>query len=195
MNNRKPQKAQVSKKRPVHTYAELWHGAGVLLKRAQDEPKGSKWLLMGHLILIEFSFEAYLNHIGPKLFAYWKQVLEKKLSIENKIDLICERVGINLPKNIRPRKTVNELFKFRNQIAHGETISIEENTIRDIDQYLDEFIGIPPLTKWEKYCNENNSKIALEDIKKVMELIQKKANPKEPLFFSGISEASASLQQ
>ena len=74
MTTGRPPKAQVSKKRTVHTYAELWHGSRVLLERAQAEPKGSKWLWMGSLFLTAFSFEAYLNHIGPKVFECWESL-------------------------------------------------------------------------------------------------------------------------
>ena len=110
MTTRKLQKAQVSKKRDVHTYAELWHGSGVLLERGQAELKGSKWLWMGSLILTAFSLEAYLNHIGPKIFACWKAALERPLSPEGKLDIICEKLGIDLHRGKRPRQTIKELF-------------------------------------------------------------------------------------
>jgi hypothetical protein len=60
----KPPKSLVSKKRPVNTYAELWHGSKILLERAQAEIRGSKWLWMASLTLTAFSLEAYLTGVS-----------------------------------------------------------------------------------------------------------------------------------
>jgi hypothetical protein len=166
MSASKPPKAKISKKRNVHTYAESWHGSGILLERGQAEIKGSKWLWMGSLILTAFSFEAYLNHVGPKLFACWDAL--EILSPEGKLDIICESLGVVFLKDERPRQTVHDLIKFRNNLAHGKTVSIEENTVRDVDKYLDEFIGKRPLAIWEKYCTEKKALRARKDIEQIM---------------------------
>jgi hypothetical protein len=194
MKNRKPPQARVSKKRDVHTYAELWHGSRVLLERAQAGPKGSKWLWMGSLLLAAFSFEAYLNHIGPEVFECWDAI--EVLSPEGKLDMICESLGIVFFKDERPRQTVHELIKFRNNLAHGKTVTVEENTNRDVDQYLDEFIGIRPLAIWEGYCTEKNAIRTRDDVEKILRLIHEKVTMgKELLFGFGIYTASASLDQ
>jgi hypothetical protein len=194
MINRKPPKARVSKKRDVHTYAELWHGSRVLLERGQAELKGSKWLWMGSLILTVFSFEAYLNHIGPKLFSCWN-IFEKGISPEGKLSIVCERLGIDLPKDRRPRQTVRDLVEFRNKLAHGKTETLESNkTLRTNDEFLEKFIVKPLRQTWEDYCTENNALRAREDIKQVMQLIHEKAKPdNDPLFGFGMYSASASL--
>ncbi len=193
MTNQKPQKAHVSKKRTVHTYAELWHGSRILLERAQAEPKGSKWLWMGSLFLTVFSFEAYLNHIGPKVFECWDSL--EMLSPEGKLDIICENLGIFFFKDKRPRQTIHELIMFRNKLAHGSTVDVEENTSRDVDQYLDEFIGIRPLAFWEEYCTEKNTIKAREDIENVLRLIHDKVKPENDFLFSfGMSLHSAKVQ-
>jgi len=192
MTTGRPPKAKVSKKRNVHTYAELWHGSWVLLERAKAEPKGSKWLWMSSLIFTAFSFEAYLNHIGPKLFACWDG-LEVR-SPEGKFDVFCEKLGIALPKDQRPRQTIKETLRFRNNLAHGKTVTIEEEAIPDVDQYFEEFFGQRPLATWKKYCTERNALKAREDIKQVMQMIHEKAKPdNDPLFGFGMYSASASL--
>ena len=70
MEPRKP-KVVVSKTRTVNTYADLWHGSRILLERTHSAPKGSYWLWMASLIFTAFTLEAYLNHIGSKLFKCW----------------------------------------------------------------------------------------------------------------------------
>jgi hypothetical protein len=194
MKARKPPKAQVSKKRNIHTYYELWHGSWVLLQRAQAKPEGSYWLWMGSLLFTAFSLEAYLNHIGPKLFSCWDAL--EVLSPEGKLDIICERLAIDLPKDKRPRQTVRELIKFRNNLAHGKTVAIEEKAVHDVDQNLYEFMGKRPLATWEEYCTEHNAQRAREDIEQIMQLIHEKAKIENGRLFSpGLIEASASLHK
>ncbi|MDI6853684.1 MAG: hypothetical protein QME75_08800 [Deltaproteobacteria bacterium] len=193
MTTKKLPKAQVYKERTIHTYSELWHGSGVLLQRAKGEPKGSYWLWMGSLILTAFAFEAYLNHIGPKLFSYWDAL--ETLSPENKLNVICEKLKIDLPKNNRPRQTVHGLFRFRNNLAHGKTITIKERFEIDVNQCTDKFLANQKAT-WETYCTKRNSDRVREDIEKVMRLIHEKANlENDPLYGFGMYSASAKLQQ
>lgn len=198
MTTRKTSEAKVTKKRRIHTYAELWRGSKVLLllAREQAEQKGSYWLWMGSLILTAFSFEAYLNHIGPKIFKSWKGALER-VPPKGKLDVVCEKLEIDLPKGKRPRKTVSWLFEFRNKLAHGRTETLEEKeALHHGDHYdLYEFLGKPPLTVWEKDCTEDNALRAQEDIQQVMELINEAMPENEPLFDFGMYEASASMQQ
>jgi hypothetical protein len=187
-------KARVSKKRTVNTYAFLWDYSHKLLELSQNAPQGYKRpLWIGSLIFTAFTFEAYLNHIGKKLFSCW-DLFEKAVNREGKLDIVCKRLGIkDFPKGKRPRQTVRKLLEFRDKLAHGKTIPLgPEITFLDADQYLERFIEEPLLAEWEKYCKESNSKIAREDIKIIIELIQEKANPEEPLFFTGLFEASAS---
>jgi hypothetical protein len=190
----KPQKALVSKKRPVNTYAELLHGSRILIERGQVELRGSKWLWMASLTLTAFSLEAYLNHIGPKIFQTWQDSLEKTLSPEGKLELICEVLKIDMPKDKRPRQTVTELIRFRNHIAHGKSVIIEKSTDHDVDQYLDEFLGKRPVAVWEEYCTERNALRAFDDVKEILKMIHDKANPEnDPLFSMGIEECSAQI--
>ena len=147
---------------------------------------------MGSLLLTAFSFEAYLNHIGPEVFECWDAI--EVLSPEGKLDIICESLGIIFFKDKRPHQTVHELIKFRNNLAHGKTVTVEDNTNRNVDQYLDEFIGIRPLAIWESYCTEKNAIKARDDIEKVLQLIHDKVKPEnDPLFSFGVSLHSASL--
>ena len=149
---------------------------------------------MGSLLLTAFSFEAYLNHIGPEVFEC-SDVLEV-LSPEGKLDIICESMGIVFFKDERPYQTIHELIKFRNNLAHGKTVTVKKNTNRDVDQYLDEFLAIRPLAIWEDYCTEKNATRARDDVEQILRLIHEKVKTEEePLFGFGIYTASASLDQ
>ncbi len=149
---------------------------------------------MGSLLLTAFSFEAYLNHIGPEVFEC-SDVLEV-LSPEGKLDIICESMGIVFFKDERPYQTIHELIKFRNNLAHGKMVTVKKNTNRDVDQYLDEFLAIRPLAIWEDYCTEKNATRARDDVEQILRLIHEKVKTEEePLFGFGIYTASASLDQ
>jgi len=138
-------KARVSKTRTVHTYAELWHGSRVLLERAEAEAKGSFWVRMSSLLLTAFTLEAYLNHIGPKLFTSWTTL--EVLPPLGKLDVVCEKLNLSFPAKQRPRQTIDELFRFRNLLTHGKTVILTEpDQLKDIDAYLDEFLGQKPPT-------------------------------------------------
>jgi len=194
VTTQKPPKVQILKERTVNTYSDLWHGSGVLLQLSQEDPKGSYWLWMGSLILAAFSIEAYLNHIGPKIFASW-HIFKKVVSPEGKLDIICKELNIKLPKDKRPRQTVRELFKFRNKLAHGMTIPIKEESFCDVNQHWYNYMGKKLLATWESYCTEENAKREREDIKQVVERIHESAKLTDDHLFSlGFSVATASLK-
>src|SRR5277367_4446052 len=128
--------AQVSKKRTLNTYNELWFGSDVLLARAKAEPQGSYWVVMGSAILTAFAMEAYLNHIGSKIFKTWDAL--EPLSPSGKIDVVCEKLGLSFPRGVRPRQSIEELFRFRNQLAHGKSIKLEMvDVTEDVESFMD----------------------------------------------------------
>ena len=61
----------VKKKRDVNTYALLWHTSWCLLEIGKNQSEGSFHQFLGSLAFTAFTLEAYLNHIGPKLFKTW----------------------------------------------------------------------------------------------------------------------------
>lgn len=189
-----PKKAVVSKTREVHTYAELWHGSRVLLERAQADPKGCYWLWMASLVFSAFSLEAYLNHIGSKLFRSWNAL--ERLSPEEKLLVVCEKLNLEFDSGVRPLNTIRQLFKFRNDVAHGKTVTVREDDIVDINEYLDKYLGQRPLATWEKYCTEQNAELTREDVEKVIRKIHDTAKPEDdPAFFFGIAIHSATVQE
>ncbi len=188
-------KARVSKTRTVHTYAELWHGSQVLLERAEAEAKGSFWVFMSSLLLTAFTLEAYLNHIGQKLFTSWATL--EVLSPLGKLEVVCEKLGVSFPAGQRPRQTINELFRFRNALAHGKTVTITEpEQLKHVDEYLDEFLGQRPRTLWEKLSSTSaHAKRAREDVEQVIRALHEAANPEnDPIFFTGMGSHSAKLE-
>jgi hypothetical protein len=194
LTSRKP-KARITKSRTVNTYAELWHGSDVLLQKAEADEKGSAWVLMSSLLLTAFTLEAYLNHIGQRLFGTWPAL--EVLSPMSKLDVISEKLDLSFPRANRPRQTIEQLFRFRNALAHGKTeIITAPDELRDADEYLDEYLGQRPLTEWEKLLTSAiHAKRARDDVEDVIRTIHKAGKPEnDPVFFSGIGSHSATLE-
>ncbi len=188
-------KARVSTTRTVHTYADLWHGSGVLLERAEAEAKGSFWVSMSSLLFTAFTLEAYLNHIGQKLFTSWATL--EVLSPLGKLDVVCEKLGLSFSAAQRPRQSIDELFRFRNVLAHGKTVTITEpEQLKDIDEYLDEFLGQKPRTLWEKLSSTSaHAKRAREDVEQVIRALHEAANQEnDPIFSTGMSSHSGKFE-
>jgi hypothetical protein len=60
--------------RQVHTYAEIRHAAQCLLQMGRSQPEGNYFQFMSSLVFSAFTLEAYLNHIGNKLFDCWEKI-------------------------------------------------------------------------------------------------------------------------
>jgi hypothetical protein len=187
-------RVRISRERTVNTYAELWHGSRVLLEMAEKEPPGYFWILMSAHLLTAFTLEAYLNHIGPKLFTSWKTL--EPLTPLAKLDLVAERLELSFPPDVRPGQAIRDLFRFRNAVAHGKTVTLRpEDQLAKPEEYLALMNRHPP-TLWEKELSTiRRVRNAREDVEKTIREIHAKAKPKnDPLFFMGLGIYSASSE-
>src|SRR5260370_18163995 len=99
-----------SRERIIHTHAELWHASRVVLRSGQQTPKDSAWQFLASAIFTAFAFEAYLNHVGPKVYARWDDV--ERLSPLAKLDLICHFLNVSITQGAE-LSAIKELFDFR----------------------------------------------------------------------------------
>ena len=187
------QKARVSKERQVNTYAEMWHASNVMLLKANKDPEGSYYQLMASLIFTAFTLEAYLNHIGQRIFKCWKDL--EWLSPSRKLNVIAEKLEVKKDDAKRPFHTVSKLFKFKNDIAHGKSIYLKsEDQIRVVDDTLREYMHELSKTPWEKYCNLRNAERAREDVESIIQTLHKTSNITDgTLFAFDISSSLATL--
>jgi hypothetical protein len=185
-------KVQVERERIVNTYAELWHGSGSLLKSAQEHEEGSFWTSMASLALTAFTFEAFLNHIGVRLFATWEDM--ESLSPMQKLSVLCERLNVNFDKGARPFQSLTTLVKFRNALAHGKTEKLNPKpTIEDAEKVAKSIRDDRPRTDWELLCSPEFASRAREDLKQVVEQLHGAAKIKdESPFMMGFTLRSAS---
>lgn len=194
----KPRKAVVSKKRVVHTYAELWHASGCVLAAGLRDERGSSWQFLSSIVLTAFAFEAYLNHVGSSVLRTWDEL--ERLPPLAKFNLLCELLGVTFPKgkSSRPLQTVIELLAFRSAIAHGRSETLAPAPVlRDVNEKLGEFLGQRPMTRWECLIQSGSfAERAREDLEHVLKKLHaRRKEPKEALFMFGLGFHSARHQK
>ena len=148
---------------------------------------------MASLIFTAFMMEAYLNHIGQRIFVCWDDL--EQLSPRKKLNVIAEKLGVEKDEGKRPYRTLSELFKFRNSVAHGKPVPpISDSQIRLVDDTLDKYMHEFLRTPWEKYCTSENAKRALEDMEAIIKELHKAAGITDKFPFSfGMQSSSATL--
>ncbi len=179
-------KVTLHKKREVRTHASLWHTSRCLMERGQAQEEASQHQFMASLVFTAFTLEAYLNWLGERLFSRWGYL--DRLRPTEKLDLISDQLKVSVDYGKRPWQTIDQLFKFRNKIAHGKSVLLETKTTEPLSGYLDNFSNIAR-TDWEKYSTGRNAQRAREDVGQILEVLHAAAN-----ITDGLSPFSAGIQ-
>jgi len=175
-------RSKINKERQVITYAELWHTSEWLLKQGQNQEEGSFHQFMGSLAFTAFSFEAYLNHIGPRVFRNWEAL--ERLGPKEKLDIMAEKIGLSVEYGKRPWGIMKELFGFRNEIAHGKSIKIAEEQIVPLGKE-DDCVRELAKTRWERFSTRQNAEGARKDVEEMVKALHAKAEIKDEFPFIG----------
>ena len=110
---------------------------------------------MASLVFTAFTLEAYLNHIGPKVFKCWDDL--ERLAPRKKLNVIAERLQVDINYGKRHWQVMKNLFGFRNDIAHGKSEDVKSSKVVPLDKYSDRSLGEYVRTKWEKYSTRENA--------------------------------------
>ena len=150
---------------------------------------------MASLIYTAFTMEAYLNHIGEQIFGCWDDL--DGLSPRKKLNVIAEKLMVGKDDGKRPFQTLKKLLDFRDDVAHGKTIFLKtESEIRIVNSGLDDYMHKSLETEWEKYCTQDNAKLASEDVESIMSKFRKALNRSDDdLFFPPVRDSIATLIQ
>jgi hypothetical protein len=187
-------KVIINKEREVNTYAEMWHTSRYLLDKGIEDQKGCYHQFMASLVFTAFTFEAYFNHIGPQLFKCWSDL--ERLGPKEKLNVIAERLGVEIEYGKRPWQVMKQLFGFRNDIVHGKSQLIKLSKIIPHPKFSDVRLGEQVRTDWEKYCTQRNAQKAREDVEAIINELHRigKFKPDYP-FFTGIQSNSATYSK
>ena len=106
------------------------------------------------LIALAFSIEALVNFTGAKSVQNWKE----KQPFHNKIQKVCQAIGINFDGQIEPFKLVESLKTIRDQIAHGKPFDgpVDVTSSTELKQAI---------TPWGKYLTPTYINHAYEQVK------------------------------
>jgi hypothetical protein len=191
MNSKK--KVIVTKERNVTTYAEMWHTSYCLLVKGQEEPRMSVHQFRASLVFTAFTLEAYLNHIGVKIFSCWEDL--ERLSPKEKLNVIAERLELEVLYGKRPWQIMKKLFQFRNDIAHGKSTKARSEKTLPLEKHSDDdFHELFERTRWEKYCTEKNAIRTREDVEAIVKIMHKAAGFENDFpFVSGFQVRSATI--
>jgi hypothetical protein len=177
--------ATFSATREVRTFADLHHAALVMLKKTQEEPRGSAFTTMAALLFTAFTLEAYLNHLGHLRIAFWPEI--DSIRVMDKLGCLCKDLSIQPDFSRRPFQTLSQLFRFRNSLAHGRTEVLKAE--KQINAEDDPWTHLPK-TDWEEFCTLPNALRAREDIGAVIALLHKAAGMGDRPFMHGSATSS-----
>lgn len=119
-------------------------------------------------VFLAFWVESYLNYSLQHLYSGVEYVAVERLSTKKKAELIAEKLGIDFSDY---KCTVNELFNFRNSLAHGKTeiLGDVEDSSWTLAQYNNgsaasilgdyEDLDAQLELEWESYLKKDNSLI------------------------------------
>lgn len=169
MKKPEKRKAHVTKQRDVRIHAELWHTANCLLNVGQLQREGSAHQFRASLVFRAFFLEAFLNWMGQHLIPHWKYL--ERLKPREKLDLLADLINVRPDYGLRPWQIVNDLFGFRNDIAHGKPENLISETLEDLDELLDGKLGEPIQADWERFCTEKKAVAAKEDVEKIANVL------------------------
>jgi len=149
-------------------------------------------------VLTAFTFEAYLNHIGPRTVHDWAE--KERFAMWSKFKLLRKELGVAFPggRGVRPLKTIAELFTFRDALAHGKSLELrleKQQACADYENEHKDIVASQLRTDWESQIQTPTfAELAREDVEVVIRALDAaRRDNHDILFNSGIGFHSATL--
>lgn len=143
------------------TFACMRVAAKHMLKLAEDSQEGRLYALVASLVFSAFTLEAYLNHLGKLRNNEWDEIERKYPKLE-KYKLFTTATSVKVNFDVRPYRTLKELFDFRDRMAHGKTTT--ESVAIDINAYEDRLPQIIAENEWQAFATLERAQQAIEDV-------------------------------
>ena len=182
-------KVRVNKELKLISYAEHWHTANCLLDRARSEKKGSYHQYLACITFVAFTLEAFLNHIGEGLFKSWQDL--ETLNVRGKINIIAEKLNIEINYGTLPWQIVPELVAFRNKVAHGKNDRLFEEVVLPQDKY-DEYLNEFLKSDWQKTATLANAEKFIKNVNELCEIVWVAAGYEKATIFTLSSQSGSS---
>lgn len=161
-------KASLKRTRTIHPWLFLWSRCRYTFNKA-NESEEHEYLNFFSMLLCAFSLEGLLNHIlSVKYLGDWNSV-EQGFSINKKLNECGKLLNVKIDKSKRPYQTFQDIFNFRNDLAHAKSERLEDNISYPLDKILDhEEYPEGPLTRWEKHLIKDADRF-IEDTECIIE--------------------------
>lgn len=134
------------------TFVYLSACSQFMINEAEKSEQGRFYNCMGSIVFSAFCIEAYLNQLGERKFSFWTEL--EQLNHKRKLSIIAQHINLNLDFSCTPFQSYNEIFSFRNLVAHAKP---------------GEFL------KFEKLCTPDNARKFWADAKEIITTIHKAA--------------------
>ena len=157
-----------SAKAKVRAYSLLFDAAFFSLAQAKNSVANRRHHCLHCLVDSAFSLEAYLNHIGPDVVLFWKNV--KRLGPADKLAVVLSQLKLDPDFRKRPFRSVVTSFRARNMAAHAST---EVLTFKHRLKKKDADFPVRPSTNLEKLCVLSVAEKVVVDIQAVIETMHK----------------------
>jgi len=160
----------------VFTHQHLWNSAKLLLSQPETQSPNDGYFLMAGMLMAYFTYEAYLNLVGPHIHRVaWKNEREffskdPYRGTEGKLNLVCERLGIKIDRGQRPYQTIHELKRLRDFLAHGKPQFYAYEVEVEQEQTADLFRDITIY----KMVTRDKADRALKDTEEFLEYLRSK---------------------
>lgn len=151
--------------------------AGYALEKAKQKDEGSLLEVVTALLMCALALEATLNHVGSFVFAgrdddgsaVWSIVEWAKP--RKKLEAIAESTGLRIDFGAEPFQHFDAIFKFRNLVAHGRTVTLRGQAPH-ADLMSMPLRRIEPFqTEWEAYCTYPTAEKWLEQVGLMTEVL------------------------
>ena len=164
-------------------------------KKAKETEVGKQLEIMTALLMCGLTLEALLNDVGYSIFVLKKREIElwnaiERLSPRKKLDVIAEKLCINIDFGSIPFQNFSQIFNYRDFIVHGkycqiikevEVNKIEIDDLQNIDGFQE---------KWEKQTTIKNIEKWRKSVSDISEILTQKAELPNMLQIAGYQEWS-----
>lgn len=159
-------RVKVTKQRHFKPHAEFYHATTVLLDHVEKKYEGHYYSLLSSLMMAAFTFEAYMNYVGPLVEPGWSDF--DKASTLGKFRHISLKLSYKTDFSKRPCQSIRDLFLFRNRMAHPRDEKLKEEYIATVDDYQEHLYSMSS-PKWLAIATEKNARRCVTDLRDIME--------------------------
>ncbi|MEX0958513.1 MAG: hypothetical protein WDZ63_04445 [Burkholderiales bacterium] len=161
--------------RTTNAAAVNFLAASSMLKLAQLGEEGNFYSSMASIVFSAFTYEAFLNIAGEEVIppTEWEKI--ERAGWRRKQAALFKVLSVPIDMDTRPGSTLDEIFEFRNRMAHGreETKEVNGVTVADLRPLT---IQEATSTDWERKCSPEFAARAFCDVRDVGFIIAKAMN-------------------